>query len=75
MITRLYGDANSFEENCEGKVGGGVEGKYGERGLCSDRDEGKVFDVEVSGEGECEGFLERIAVEKGRAGAGGSEDQ
>ena len=74
-IAGLYGDADSFEEDREGKVGGGGEGIYGERGLRSDGDEGKVFDVEVSGEGECKGFFERIAVEKGRAGAGGSKDQ
>ena len=74
-IAGLYGDADSFEEDREGEVGGGGEGIYGERALRSDGDEGKVFDVEVSGEGECEGFFERIAVEKGRAGAGGSKDQ
>ena len=74
-ITGLYGDANPFEEDCSGEVGGGGEGIYGKRGIRSDGDEGKVFDVKVSREGECEGLLERIVVEKGRAGTCRSKDQ
>ena len=51
------------------------EGIYSEGGICADRNEGEVFDVEVSGEGECKGFFERIEVEKGGVGTGGGNDQ
>ena len=70
--SEFYGDGDSFKEIREGKVGGGRKGVYGKRGLCSNRYEGEVLTVEVSGEGERERFLEEVAIEKGGASTSGS---
>ena len=75
MTTRFHSYGDTLEENCKGQMGSCGEGIYSEGGVCADRNEGEVFDVEVSGEGECEGFFERIEVEKGGVGAGGGNDQ
>ena len=74
-IAGLYSYGNPFEDDCERQVGSCGEGVYGGGSLRTDLDEGKVFDVEVSGEGQCERFFEGVEVEERRVGAGGGEDQ
>ena len=73
--TGFYGYGDTLEENHKGQMGSCGEGIYSEGGICTDGNEGEVFDVEVSGEGECKGFFERIEVEKGGVGTGGGNDQ
>ena len=75
MTTGFYGYGDTLEENREGKMGSCGEGIYSKGGVCADGNEGEVFDVEVSGEGKCERFFERIEVEKGGVGASGGNDQ
>ena len=75
MTTGFYGYGDTLEENREGKMGSCGEGIYSEGGVCTDGNEGEVFDIEVSGEGKCERFFERIEVEKGGVGKGGGNDQ
>ena len=74
-VTRLYGYGDTFEEICEGKVGGHSKRVHGEGGICADGDESEVFNIKVSREGECKRFLERLEVEEERIGASGSYDQ
>ena len=75
MIARLdrYGDP--CEEDHSGEVGCHGEGIYCEGGICTDGNEGKNFNIEVSRKGKCEGLPEGVEVEKGGASTGGSEDQ
>ena len=73
-ITGFNSDGNSFEVNCEGALGGCGKGVYCKRGVCTNRDQGQVFDVKVSREGKHEGVFKGAEFEERGAGTGRDED-